>query len=408
MWIALRYLLARRSALSYVSRLALLGLVLSVAVLVVVLSVVNGFEKELRERVMGVLPHIVAQGYATLAPQVAEHMVEQARQGGYPGLTALSPYVSGTALLAANGQIHGASLTGINPDSYTQVTDLAKYTTRGGLAHLSETRYGIILGVRLARLLQLQIGDDVLVVLPVGSVTPAGAIPRQRRFKLVDTFDSQSQLDSQTALVDLVSAQRLFRTGDNVHGVQGRLIDLFEIDQARAALYNAAGEDRVAVRSWMSSQGNLYQAIAVQKLTMFVLLSFLVAVAAFNLISGLMMIVEQRKNDVAVLRTLGALSSVVIVLFCTLGMLLAGLGIILGVAVGVLVALGLPVAFTVLNDTFGLNLMSQYFIAYLPVDVRGADILQIAIASSVLALLATLYPAWQAARLLPSRVLAHE
>ena len=408
MWIALRYLLARRSALSYVSRLALLGLVLSVAVLVVVLSVVNGFEKELRERVMGVLPHIVAQGYATLAPQVADHMVEQARQGGYPGLTALSPYVSGTALLAANGQIHGASLTGINPDSYTQVTDLAKYTTRGGLAHLSETRYGIILGVRLARLLQLQIGDDVLVVLPVGSVTPAGAIPRQRRFKLVDTFDSQSQLDSQTALVDLVSAQRLFRTGDNVHGVQGRLIDLFEIDQARAALYNAAGEDRVAVRSWMSSQGNLYQAIAVQKLTMFVLLSFLVAVAAFNLISGLMMIVEQRKNDVAVLRTLGALSSVVIVLFCTLGMLLAGLGIILGVAVGVLVALGLPVAFTVLNDTFGLNLMSQYFIAYLPVDVRGADILQIAIASSVLALLATLYPAWQAARLLPSRVLAHE
>jgi lipoprotein-releasing system permease protein len=405
MWIALRYLIARRSALSYVSRLALLGLILSVAVLVVVVSVVNGFERELRQRVMGVLPHIVAESYAGLDPRQVADFVEQ---GPHAGLLAVAPYVSGTALLAANGQIRGASLTGIEAESYTEVTDLASYTGKDGLASLTEARYGIVLGIRLAAKLNLRVGDDVLVILPVGSVTPAGAIPRQRRFKVVDTFNSQSQLDGQTALVSLASAQRLFRSGAKVHGVQGRLTNLFDINEARQALYQGLGEDRVRVRSWMSTQGNLYQAIAVQKLTMFILLSFLVAVAAFNLVSGLMMIVEQRKNDVAVLRTMGAGSASVLWLFCTLGLVLATGGIVLGVFIGSGLALSLPGLFSYLSQTFDLNLMSQYFISYLPVDVRLADLLQIALAALFLSLCATLYPAWQAARLLPSRVLAHE
>ena len=404
--IALRYLLAKNSALSYVSRLALLGLVLSVAVLVVVLSVVNGFERELRDRVLSVLPHITAEGYGGLAPLEVSKIQNGAP---YPGLEAIAPYVSGTALLSANGKIQGTSITGIETSSYSKVTDLARYTTSGSLDGLNNERYGIVLGARLAKKLSLVVGDQVLVVLPVGAVTPAGAVPRQRRFKIVDVFDSQSQLDGQTALIGLSSAQRLFRTGNRVHGVQGKLVDLFQVDAPRRVLYDVLGEQRVRIRSWASTQnGNLYQAIAVQKLTMFVLLSFLVAVAAFNLISGLMMIVEQRKNDVAILRTLGSSSWSVLLLFCTLGMVLGICGTALGICVGVAIATGLPYLYAGLSDAFGLELMTQYFITYLPVDVRVGDLLQISLAALGLALLATLYPAWRAARLLPSRVLAHE
>ncbi len=403
--IALRYLLARHSALSYVSRLALLGLALSVAVLVVVVSVVNGFERELRERVMGVLPHITAEGYAGLTTAEVSQFIANAP---YPGLSALAPFVRGTVLLSANGSIQGASITGIDPSSYSQVTDLAQYTQRHTLASLHDTRYSIIVGATLARKLALSIGDQVLVVLPVGAITPAGAVPRQRRFRVVDIFDSQSQSDSQTALISLSSAQRLFRLGDKVHGVQGRLVDLFQIEGPRRLFYDKLGEQRVRVQSWMGTHGNLYQAIAVQKLTMFVLLSFLIAVAAFNLVSGLIMIVEQRKNDIAVLRTLGLGSASILTLFCTLGLALSVSGIAIGLGIGVAIATALPHLYASVSATFELNLMSQYFIAYLPVDVRLADLLQISLGALLLAAFATVYPAWRATRLIPSQVLAHE
>jgi len=404
-WIALRYLFARRSALSYVSRLALLGLILSVAVLVVVLSVVNGFERELRERVLGVLPHITAEAYGGLSSADVQAFSDG---GPYPGLQAVAPYVSGTVLLAAGDVIQGALLTGVDSQRHGEVTDIPRYTTQGSLQSLDSTRYGIILGRKLAAQLGVSVGEQLLVVLPVGAVTPAGAIPRQRRFTLVDVFDSNSLLDGQQALISLGSAQKLFRTGSRVHGVQGRLLNLFDTEPARMAMYRGLGEEQVRVRSWMTTQGNLYQAIAVQKLTMFILLSFLVAVAAFNLVSGLMMIVEQRKNDVAVLRTLGAGAGAVLWLFCTLGLMLALSGILFGLLGGSLLAASLPWIYSSLSGAFDLDLMSQYFIGYLPVDIRLADLVQVGVAALLLTLCATLYPAWRATHLLPSRVLAHE
>ena len=371
----------------------------------VVLSVVNGFERELRERILGVLPHIAAESYAGLSAADVQGLLDAAP---HDGLAALAPYVSGTVLLVAGDVIQGALVTGVDSQRYGAVTDIPLYTRAKTLQTLDETRYGIILGAKLAKQLDLATGDQVLVVLPVGAVTPAGAIPRQRRFTVVDTFDSNSLLDGQQALISLQSAQKLFRIGAQVHGVQGRLTDLFETEPARMALYRELGEDKVRVRSWMTTQGNLYQAIAVQKLTMFILLSFLVAVAAFNLVSGLMMIVEQRKSDVAILRTLGSGSAAVLWLFCTLGVLLSLSGILLGLGVGSALALALPNIYSGVSNAFGLNLMSQYFIGYLPVDVRFADLLQVGVAALVLTLFATLYPAWRAGRLLPSQVLAHE
>ncbi len=387
------------------SRLALLGLILSVAVLVIVLSVVNGFEREMRERVLGVLPHISAEGYSGLSQQQVEDFIAA---GPHAGLQALAPYVSGTALLVAGDVIQGALLTGVDTVRHGQVTDIPRYTSRQSLDSLQDTAYGIVVGRTLAQQLDVAVGDQLLVVLPVGAVTPAGAVPRQRRFTVVDVFASDSLLDGQQALVSLRSAQKLFRTGNRVHGVQGRLLDLFATETARMALYRGFGEEQVRVRSWMSTQGNLYQAIAVQKLTMFVLLSFLVAVAAFNLVSGLMMIVEQRKNDVAILRTLGSGTGAVMALFCALGLMLALGGVVIGLVVGSVLAASLPGVYSGLTSLFELNLMSQYFIGYLPVDIRSGDLLQVGAAALALSLFATLYPAWRASRLLPSQVLAHE
>ncbi len=404
-WIAFRYLLARGSALSYVSRLALLGLVLSVAVLVVVLSVVNGFERELRERVLAVLPQVTAASYDGLPTAEVTRVLEAPLPASLLGL---SPYVSGTVLLVANQQISDANLTGVAVDSYANVSDMPSYTRTGSLQTLSAEKYGVIVGSRLALELGVDIGDDVLVVLPVGAVTPAGAVPRQRRFKVVDLVDSQSQLDSQSAFVSLSTAQRLFRTGGKVHGLQGRLADLFATDEAREFLYSELGADTVRVRTWMGTFGPLYQAIAVQKLTMFLLLSFLVAVAAFNLVSGLLMIVEQRRNDVAILRTLGSETGTVMALFCIMGSVLALFGITLGLVVGVSVALLLPVLYTALTAAGDLQLMSQYIISYLPVDVRVMDLARVAGGAMALSFVATIYPAWRASRLMPSRVLAHE
>ena len=401
----MRYLLAGNSALSHVSRLALLGLTLSVLVLVVVLSVVNGFERELRDRVLAVLPHITLIAEAGIE---TEALPGEDVDPASSGLVALAPFVSGNVLLAANDEIAGVNLTGVQADSYDRVTDVSRFTVSGSLAPLTQTRYGIVLGRQVAQQLAVGVGDKVLVVLPVGAITPAGAIPRQRRFEVVDLLISESQLDGQAAFTSLEAARRLFRTGNRVHGLQGRLVDLFQAQQARDYLYDLYPTRPVRVASWKSSYGNLYQAIAVQKLTMFVLLSFLVAVAAFNLVSGLIMIVEQRTADIAVLRTLGADSGLIMALFCIIGLLLSAFGIFAGLLLGVVLAQALPSFYGWLSATLELELMSQYFIAYLPVDVRWPDLLQIGGGALVMTLLASLFPAWRAAKLMPSRVLAQE
>ena len=378
---------------------------LSVLVLVVVVSVVNGFERELRERVLAVLPHVTVIAPGGLPESRARDAAAQPLPDSLQGL---APFIQGNVLLAANGEIAGAGLTGIEADSYARITDMARYTHSGSFEALAAERYGIVLGLTLAQRLGVGVQDKVLVILPVGAVTPAGAIPRQRRFTVVDIFNSQSQLDGQTVFTSLRAAQKLFRTGRTVHGLQGRLTDLFQIEGPRQYLYELMGDSPVRVNSWRNSFGNLYQAIAVQKLTMFVLLSFLVAVAAFNLVSGLMMIVDQRKSDVAVLRTLGATNFSVILIFAVLGVLLSAGGIFAGIAVGAGVAAGLPGLYSMITNALELDLMNQYFISYLPVDVRVADLIQIGGGALLLAIAATLYPAWRAARLLPSRVLAHE
>ena len=403
-FIAMRYAWGS-GVMSYVSKLALAGLVLSITVLVLVISIVNGFDRELRERVLALIPHIsvsTAQGIP------ADHSLSLSDLASESGLESLAPYIQSTGLVAANGNIQGIEMTGIEAASYARISRVGDYLRAGTLARLEEQNFTMIIGAKLARQLDVGIGDDLILMLPNTQISVAGAVPRQRRFEVIDIFTSQSQLDGTGVFVSMHSAQLLLRMRGKIHGFQGRLTDLFATYDARQFLLRAMATERVAVRSWISTHGNLYQAVAVQKVTMFILFSFLVAVAAFNLISGLMMMVEQRKSDIAVLKSMGADNTSLLKVFCCLGLLLGGGGTLLGLGLGVSLALFLPWLYAQLAGGFGLDLMSQYFISYLPVDVQIGDLLTVGGISMVLTLLASIYPALQATRLLPSRILANE
>ena len=239
-------------------------------------------------------------------------------------------------------------------------------------------------------------------------MTPAGLLPRQKRFTLRGILQSRSEIDSRAAYIHISDAQKIFRLGGRIHGYQVKLRDLFAASVVASRGVSALGAERVIARSWMVTHGNLYRAIGMQKATMFVLLSFLVAVAAFNLVSTLVMIVDQRSGDVAILRTLGSNTATLVWAFVMLGIVLGGLGIFLGVLVGVLIASGLPDLYQWVTDMFSLDLLNQYFVSYLPVEIRNNDIVGIVLTALVLCLLSTLYPAWRAAGLRPSEVLAHE
>ena len=403
-FIAMRYAWGS-GVMSYVSKLALAGLVLRITVLVLLISIVNGFDRELRERVLALIPHIsvsTAQGIP------ADHSLSLSDLAPESGLESLAPYIQSTGLVAANGNIQGIEMTGIEAASYARISRVGDYLRAGTLARLEEQNFTMIIGAKLARQLDVGIGDDLILMLPNTQISVAGAVPRQRRFEVIDIFTSQSQLDGAGVFVSMHSAQLLLRMRGKIHGFQGRLTDLFATYDARQFLLRAMATERVAVRSWISTHGNLYQAVAVQKVTMFILFSFLVAVAAFNLISGLMMMVEQRKSDIAVLKSMGADNTSLLKVFCCLGLLLGGGGTLLGLGLGVSLALFLPWLYAQLAGGFGLDLMSQYFISYLPVDVQIGDLLTVGGISMVLTLLASIYPALQATRLLPSRILANE
>ena len=405
--LGLRYAFSRRGSGALIGWVAIAGLALSVAVLVVVLSVVNGFERELRERVFGVLPHAGLWGDQPFVPNT----LEASKVTANPGVLAAVPIVQGSALAVAGDAVQGVLLTGAEPAAYRHVSGMESFLGPTGATTLDALRpggFGVILGARLAARLGVGVGDPVRLMLPLGSLTLAGMLPRQKRFQVVALLRSGSELDARAAFIHLADAQRLFRLGGKVHGYQLRLADLDAANALAGQAVRRLGEDRFFARTWQHSHGNLHRAIGAQKATLFVLLAFLVGVAAFNLVSTLIMTVEQRGADIAILKTMGAASAPLIGCFVLLGALIGVVGILIGIAFGTAVAAGLPAVFASINEGLNLDLMSQYFISYLPVDIWPSDLARIATVSFILCAACTLYPAWRAARLLPSRVLAHE
>lgn len=398
------YAFATRGAASLVRRIAVAGLALSVAVLIIVLSVVNGFEREFRERVFGVLPHAALYGRAPFVGDAAE----AAALSALPSIAGAAPFVQGAALAVNGNHIQGVLLTGVEPEAQRRVSALEAHLAGGGLERLRPGEFGVVLGARLAERLGVAAGDGILLMLPLGSLTPAGLLPRQKRFKVVDLLRSGAELDSRAAFVHLADAQRLFRLGAQVHGYQLKVADLDAAERAAEQGLALLGYGRFFARTWRNTHGNLHQAIGSQKASMFVLLAFLVGVAAFNLVSTLVMAVEQRGADIAILKTLGASTSALVGGFVLLGAMIGGLGVLLGVVGGCALASLLPALFAWVNDGLALDLMNQYFIDYLPVDIWPEDVVGVGAVSWGLCLVCALYPAWRAARLPPSRALAHE
>jgi len=400
--VGVRYAFSRRSSISFISIIAVAGLALSVAVLVVVVSVINGFERELRERVFGMLPHLTLYG----REPVVRSSVDLEKLVEVDGVLGAVPFIQQAGLAAVADRVTGVLITGID-ENYAAVSDLHQHIEAGS-ADLVAGKFQALIGFGVAQQLGVGIGDRVSIVLPNATVTPAGLFPRQKRFLVSGIVRSRSEIDGRAVYVQEADARRLFRLGNRVQGYQLRVADLFAVNEIARQAVLVVGSDKVFPRTWIRTHGTIHHAIGVQKTTMFVLLSFLVAVAAFNLVSTLVMVVDQRRGDVAILRTLGSDSGTVVWAFLLLGTTLGLIGVGTGLIVGSLVAVVLPELYAWVSTTFSVELMSQYFVNYLPVQIRITDLAGIAITALVLSVLSTLYPAWRAVRLRPSEVLAHE
>ena len=407
--VGFRYAGARASFTSFVSVLALTGLALSVAVLVFVQGVVAGFERELEERILRVLPHLSVTARQLAGPDAGDAGVQEVLESAR-GVRAIAGIVEGAGLLSTGTRVAGVTVAGIEPDGYGAVSSVTEYVDRDdpGFLALEDRKFRIWIGEAVARRLDLAVGDSVFLVLPEAAVTPVGAIPRAKRFAVAGIVATKSQLDQTAAFIHLADAARLFRTGGRVPTYHVALDDPLRALSYAWDIRTLIGGHRFRVDTWHRWFGDLYRVIQVTKNMLFLLLSLLVGVAAFNLVSSLVMVVNGRRDDVAILRTMGGEGGFIVRVFLVLGLAISVTGVATGLAVGVGLGLVAESAFPWLEATLGTDLMGEYLITQLPVDFLIMDLLRVAGMAIALAMLASIYPAWRAARLEPAQVLRYE
>jgi lipoprotein-releasing system permease protein len=409
LFIGLRYTRARRQNLfvSLSSAISAIGIFLGVAALIVVLSVMNGFQKEIRARILGVAAHVQITGPDnSLAgwAAVAAKAREDAR------VLAAAPYVNGQAMLSADGNVRGALVRGIDPKLENEVADVGAHMVAGRLDLLRPGEFGVVLGAELARALRAFPGDRVTLIAPQGLVTPAGVVPRLKQFRVVGIFRvDHFEYDSGLALVNIADAQRLYQLGDRVSGVRLKLADLFESRGVTRDLYRSLGSE-VLVSDWTRSHANFFRAVEIEKRMMFIILTLIVTVAAFNVISTLVMVVTEKQADIAILRTLGAAPASVMKIFIVQGAVIGVLGTGLGVVGGIALAVNIDVVVPFLERLLSVQFLSRdvYYISELPSDLHLDDVVLVAAVSLALSLAATLYPSWRAARVRPAEALRYE
>ena len=409
LFIGLRYTRAKRRNhfISIISLISMLGIALGVAALIVVLSVMNGFQKEVRDRMLSVVSHVQISGTDGTLADWQKTATEASRNSE---VVASAPFVSGQGLLSFGGGVRGALVRGILPEQEIGVTDLAKQIKRGSLAELKPGAFNIILGVDLARAIGASIGDKVLLISPEGQMTPAGMVPRLKQFTLVAIFEAgHFEYDAGLAFVHIEDAQRLYRLGDKVSGVRLKLKDLFAAIQVSQELQSTLGAG-VFVADWSRQNRNWFLAVQTEKRMMFIILALIIAVAAFNIVSTLVMAVTDKQADIAILRTLGASPLSITKIFIVQGALIGVIGTLLGVVGGVLLTLNLDVVVPAIEQLFGVQFLSKdiYFINTLPTDLRMTDVSAITIVALFLGLAATLYPSWRAAQTNPAEALRYE
>ena len=407
--IGTRYLRSthRRGFVSFVALMSVSGLTLGVATLIVVLSVMNGFERELRTRILAVTSHATLTGMSgTLADW--RTLAQRARRQS--GVQAAVPYIESQAMLANGSAMAGATVRGVLPDEERAATGLAQRVTEGSLADLVPGGYGIILGSALARELGARPGGTVVVIAPEGTATPTGLVARMRRFRVVGIFSSgMYEFDRGLALTHMEDAARLFRLGDGVTGVRLALSDPLRAPEVAVRVARALGGS-FYVSDWTQNHANFFRSIEITKRMMFVILLMLVAVAAFNIVATLVMIVKEKQSDIAILRTLGATPRNVLATFAVQGVLIGLAGTLLGAGLGTVFADNLEALVGGLQRLLGVQLIdaSVYYLSDLPAYVEGLDVLKVCAVAFVLCALATVYPAWRAARTAPAEALRHE
>ena len=408
--VGLRYTRARKGSgrntfISFISLTSMAGIALGVAALIVVLSVMNGFQEELRNRILSVASHIEIRGVPQLAdwPQIAALAMTE------PRVKAAAPYVLGQAMVAAGDANRGALIRGIDPAREDTVADIGRHMRSGALADLRPGEFGIVLGGELARGLNVGPGDSVVVITPQGTVTPAGTLPRLKSFKVAGIFEvGMYEFDSGLALINIQDAQRLYRL-DGVSGVRLKIDDLFAAPLVARDLWQKMPV-QAEVRDWTRNHANFFRAVAIEKRVMFIILTLIVAVAAFNIVSAQVMVVTDKQADIAILRTLGASPSSIMAIFIVQGALIGIIGTAIGVIGGVLLALNIGTVVPFLERMLSVQFLDKsiYYISDLPSDLQRADVITIAGIALFLALIATLYPAWKAARVNPAEALRYE
>lgn len=407
--IGLRYTRARRRNhfISFISFSSMLGVALGVTALIVVLSVMNGFQKELRTRILSVASHIQIEGAEGSLPNW-EQVGKEAE--AHPDVLAAAPYVQAQSMLAANQEVRGVLVRGIEPALEEKVADFAAQMQVGKLESLAAGEFGIVLGSELARALRVQPGDKVTVIAPQGAVTPVGMTPRLKAFTVTGIFEvGMFEYDSGLALIHLDDAQRLYRLGDTVSGVRLKLADLFEAPRVTRELAGSLNADAY-LTDWTRSHANFFRAVQIEKNMMFIILSLIVAVAAFNIVSTLVMAVTDKEADIAILRTLGARPASIMAIFMVQGALIGFIGLALGVVGGVSLALNIDVVVPFIERVLGTQILAKdvYYISDLPSDLQWGDVFGVTAISFILALLATIYPSWRASRLQPAEALRYE
>ena len=409
LFIGLRYTRAKRRTrfISFITLTSVLGIALGVTALITVLSVMNGFEAELRDRILGMTSHATITGWNGRLDDWHAYDSELEKDERVVGW---APFIRGQIMLNAGRRVSGSLLRGVLPDSEPNVSEVFNNLIRGDAASLQAGKYQIILGVELANYLSVGIGDKVTVITPQVNSTPAGILPRLRRFTVTSIFKvGMYEYDRNLALIHISDAAKLYRLGGSVSGLRLRLVDLFDAPRVTADLASTLAGG-IQVSDWTRVHANFFRAIKTEKRVMFIILLLIVAVAAFNIVSTLVMVVTDKQGDIAILRTQGLTPTSVMGIFIVLGAIIGTIGTILGVIGGVALALNVDVIVPAIERFFGVHFLAPdvYYISELPSKLVWADVYQIAAMAFVLALLATLYPAWQASRIKPAEVLRYE
>lgn len=412
LFVGLRYTKAKRKNhfISFISFTSMIGIALGVAALIIVLSVMNGFQAELRNRILGVASHLEITGannqlsdWPKLANQVKSN----------PEVKSSAPYVMAQGMLSYGQGVQGAIVRGVLPKLEDKVADLGKHMKVGSLDDLKAGEFNIVLGGDLAQLLGISVGEKVVLLAPQGQFTPTGVVPRIKQFKVVGLFQiGMYEYDAGLALIHIDDAAKLYRMGNNVSGLRLKLDDLFDAPVMSAKLTQSLSQTDTSyfVTDWTQQHANFFKAVQLEKRVMFIILTLIVAVAAFNIVSTLVMAVTDKRADIAIMRTFGASPGSIMRIFMIQGALIGVIGTLMGAVFGVLIALNVDTIVPLLERIFQVQFLAKdvYYISDLPSKVEWQDVITIVVMSFVLSLLATIYPSYKASKINPAEALRYE